>query len=152
MSLSISEVDQLITKADNHGAKFMENCHPKNKGLWKSRAARSSDVVIVNKTKFHFKLTSESKSSGVWTEEMLPVSDINPKRSVLFGCQSRGFMTGCTECCVSYKSKCGNAEFTVYTSNPFVGAKHAGAKFASNVTVATNLGQQNNNMVCFTVT
>ncbi len=98
-----------------------------------------------------YSLINQSRDSGVWTETMLPVSEIFPKSSIIYGCQSRGIMTGCTECTLEYRSSCGKAAFTIYSSNPYVGGKHAGAKSATKVTVATSVAQNNNNFVCFTV-
>jgi hypothetical protein len=45
-----------------------------------------------------FFYVSSTTESGIFSSTMLPPHEIPPKSSVVYGCESNGFLTGATGC------------------------------------------------------
>jgi hypothetical protein len=85
------------------------------------RAARSTEVTLVNKTKCLLTLRSKDLYHGIWYKD--PVQVIQPGATDVFGTESDGFMTG-TEAAVNYlASGCIQAGRRVrfHWANPWIG-------------------------------
>jgi hypothetical protein len=116
-----------------------------------SGASRTTDILIINTTETRFVLESASCGSGGWASNLLPPSQLLPKTSDVYRCESRGYLSGCTGCKVVYKSATnGWSKVTVSTSNPFVGSVYT-EQWGSGFDVTCVLGVGNNNIVRFII-
>ena len=90
----------LIAEATKLGAPFaktgLERIH--NEIFGSGRAARSTDVIIHNTSDETFLYVTSTTDSGVFSSSMLPPHEIPAKSSVVYGCESNGFLTGATGC------------------------------------------------------
>ena len=143
----------MIDFALEKGAPFIDTALGRlHAGIFGSgRAARSTDVAIINTLNKTFRITANKcHSSGGWSSTLLPEYEIPPKSSVAYGAESHGFMTGLSDCKVEYKSTDGQATFWVSVSNPYYGSNyndkgHTGA--VRNIQIIA--GNGNNNVVKF---
>lgn len=113
---------QLTDLAIQLGAPFAKTALERLHGsiFGSGRAARSTDVAIINKSKHSFKLAGNSCSHGVYSTGLFPEFDIAAKSSSVFGVESHGLFTG-VECTTRYQSADG-AFFEVRSNNPYVGS------------------------------
>ncbi len=97
--------DPLLQAAIQLGAPFVQEAVNRIRGevFGHGRATRSTDVVIFNQSPYKFTLVKNSHSSGGWSNDLMPPHDILPKSSVVYGCESSGAATGCTDCKVHYR-------------------------------------------------
>jgi len=141
----------LIKMATDFVAPFTDSSVKKlhSKLFGSGRAARSTDVAIINTTGRTFKLRENGCKSGGWTGTLFPENIIEAHHSIVYGAESAGFMTGVTKCWVKYKSTDGSS-FTVRTSNPYFGRNKARGE-GTGVFVKTLIGKGINNLVRFIV-
>ncbi|MCH7395965.1 aegerolysin family protein [Acinetobacter dispersus] len=97
---------------------------------FRSGAARSTKVTLVNQTPFHLVKVKDHLGGGIWMKNQRPPETIEPGKTVIFGSESNGIATG-TEGSVDYRI-CGVFEksgaqdtgmnFQVYWNNPYHGS------------------------------
>jgi len=90
----------IVAEATKLGAPFakttLERLHSVIFGS--GRATRSTDIIIHNMSDESFFYVSSTTESGIFSSTMLPPHEIPPKSSVVYGCESNGFLTGATGC------------------------------------------------------
>lgn len=109
------------------------------------RAARSTDVAIINKSKRSFKLAGNSCSHGGYSTNLFPELDIAAKSSSVFGMESHGVFTG-VECSTKYQSADGSF-FEVRANNPYSGGNEGSERYSETLQVFRTVGGGDNNQV-----
>jgi len=113
------------------------------------KSTRFTNIIIYNTSNKPFKMTEHKCGSGRYSAPLLPEWDIRPYTSTVYGVESFGFMTGCTNCEVKYEAPDGQSWFKVYTSNPYWGYNHAGVRDSDGVSIQTVCSGGNKNIVAF---
>lgn len=118
------------------------------------RAARSSDVIVMNKTPKTFKLRDNTCQWGGFSSDLFPEAELPPKSTTVYGVESNGFMSGVT-CTVKYEvveNGQGVGEFVkFFVDNPYIGSNIEQSWLNGTFEIVSTLGQGNNNQVRYVI-
>ena len=155
---------ELYAKATEYGVKISDRLVDRgiNELFGEGRATRSTDVYIINKSRYDLTLLEAPQpkenddGSGVWTCGALPPHVVKSGEIEMYGCQSHGFMCGVTEAYVWYEANTPDKTINKiwwYTSNPFAGKCHGDVYFTNSPLDALIIvGGSNNNVVHIIIT
>ncbi|KAJ6648633.1 hypothetical protein Bhyg_03864 [Pseudolycoriella hygida] len=142
---------ELIKLATEYGAPFaktgLDRLHSEIFGS--DVAARSTDVIIFNKSGKSFKLIANDCEHGGWATGLMPEHEVQGKQSTVFQMQSHGVMTG-VKCLVTYKTNDG-IFFELLSDNPYFGKNWVSESHSSSLIVTSTRGVGNNNQVRFVI-
>jgi len=119
----------------------------KGRTFGSDRSARSSDCVIINSSKYNFKLDSSECSLGVFNTKLFPEKFINSKQSSVYGYQSDGYMSG-ADCGLKYTSKDGaGAYLKIRSSSPYYESPEGSESHSSTIKVTLEMSSEDHNQV-----
>lgn len=113
------------------------------------RASRSTDIIIFNKSRRSFVLTTSNCESGMYSDHLSPEASISGMQSLVYGVESNSFATG-VECTTTYSSRDGSY-FELTTSNPFIGSNSIRASHSPSLKLEPIIGKGNNNQVRWSI-
>ncbi|MCM2387319.1 aegerolysin family protein [Streptomyces albipurpureus] len=113
------------------------------------QAARSTKVVVVNKTGTNLQRSWTDLAHGCWTNGALPPDNISDDRTISWQSESCGFMTG-TEGTAKYSLSGGEVNF--YWNNPYAGRNSYDCSAPAGYRCQVSGGGGNNAVVTMTLT
>lgn len=135
-----------------YGAPFAQTGLDRLKGeiFGNERAARSTDVIIYNKSSKSFKLEASDPSNndckhGGYSTGLFPDYEIQAKQAAVYGMESHGFARG-VKCTTRYVSSDGSF-FELINDNPYVGKNWMDGTKSDSLGLTPTRGQGNNNQV-----
>jgi len=137
----------MIKFAKDSGAPFGEKARKRVDNLdFEPPWGPSVYFVIINRSKYNFKLESKECFVGEFTKELLPPLYINAHTSSVFGSEAESFKEG-TECFTRYEDKNGSGTFfRVQASTPHTGRNTAEEEHSPALVISHIVGQALHNV------
>ncbi|XP_037037803.1 uncharacterized protein LOC119075464 [Bradysia coprophila] len=142
-----SAIPDLIRQATQYGAPFtqtaLDRLHLEIFG--NATAARSTDVIIFNKSGLTFKLNKNECVHGGYAPNLFPEHEIGSKQSSVFAMTSHGALSG-LECTTKYTAPEG-VYFVIVAGNPYIGKNWMEERHSWSLEITSTRGTGNNNQL-----